>query len=174
METTKFKKLLFSIACSAIACDGQVDEREVRELKYLAKSTTYFKGVDLTRKLDRFVESFKDNPEETIENIISQLKDSFLNPVEEMLVLEIVLRLVYSDTRIDEKEIAFIKSIRESLTLDDDIITQRFGVIDLLLNPKEKLAEPKEKSKHRDSISSVDMTNLEDLYFDIGDNKELT
>ena len=172
MEKTQYKKLLFDIACSSMACDGHIDEREIKELQDIEKSTTYFEGINLTRKLDRFVESFKNNPEETIEEIIYKLKDSLLNPVEEMLVLEIALRLVYSDVKIDPKEIDFLQSIRACLSIDDEIMTQRFGVIDFLVSSQEKIAVADENSKRKDSLDSVDMTNLENMYFSVGDKKE--
>ena len=31
MEKTQYKKLLFDIACSSMACDGHIDEREIKE-----------------------------------------------------------------------------------------------------------------------------------------------
>lgn len=171
MDKIEFKKLLFDIACSAMACDYDIDDREIRELKHIEKSTTYFEDIDLSRKLDRFVGNFKENPEETIKNIIGKLKESFLNPVEEMLVLEIVLRLVYADTKIEQREINFIQSIRSCLSIDDEIITERFGVIDFLVSSQDKIIEIKKKSKQKDSFDSVDLTNLENLYFSI-DNKK--
>jgi len=170
MEKIKFKKLLFDIACSAVTCDGHIDDREIRELQYIDKSTTYFEDIDMSRKLNRFIENFKFDPEETINNIIDKLKELFLNPVEEMLVLEIVLRLVYADTKIDEREIKYLQSVRSCLSMDDELISQRFGVIDFLINTKENIVASKEKSEYR--IKSVDMTNLENMYFSLGEKKE--
>ena len=120
MEKTNFKKMLFDIACSAVACDGHIDEREIKELQRIEKSTAYFKDINLSRKLEVFVERFKDNPENTIEGVLNKLKASILNPVEEMLILEIVLRLIYADVKIDEKEIyshrgKAIRSIMDTL-----------------------------------------------------------
>ena len=172
MEKTQYKKLLFDIACLAVTCDGHIDEREIKVLQDIEKSTTYFEDIDLTRKLNRFAESFKNNPEEIIEEIIYKLKDSLLNPVEEMLVLEIALRLVYSDVKIDPKEIDFLQSIRACLLIDDETITQRFGVIDFLVSSQEKIARGDENSKRKDSLDSADMTNLENIYFNVGDKKE--
>ncbi len=169
MDKTKYKRLLFDIACAAVACDGSIDDKEIRELKYIDKSTTYFEDTDMSKKLIRFVENFKSKPEETISNIIEKLKESFLNPVEEMLVLEIVLRLVYADTKIDEKEKEFIQNVRGCLSLDDDMITQRFGVIDFLIHPDEKISLPKEQSK--ESIKSINMTSIENMYVDLGKKK---
>ena len=173
MEKTQYKKLLFDIACSSMACDGHIDEREIKELQDIEKSTTFFKDIDLRRKLNRFVESFKINPEETIEEIIYKLKDALLNPVEEMLVLEIALRVVYADVKIDPKEIDFLKTIRGCLSIDDEIMTQRFGVIDFLVSSEEKIAVADENSKRKDSLDSVDMANLENMYFNVDDKKKM-
>ena len=170
MDKTKFKRLLFDVACSAVACDGHIDEREIRELQYIDTSTTYFEDIDLSNKLKRFVENFKNEPVETINNIIEKLKEEFLNPVEEMLVLEIVLRLVYADTKIDEKEIEFIQSIRVCLSIDDEMITQRFGVIDFLIHTVENVDLPNEQSKEH--IKLIDMSSLENMYADLGDKKK--
>jgi uncharacterized tellurite resistance protein B-like protein len=170
MDKTKFKRLLFDVACSAVACDGHIDEREIRELQYIDTSTTYFEDIDLSNKLKRFVENFKNEPVETINNIIEKLKEEFLNPVEEMLVLEIVLRLVYADTKIDEREKEFIQSIRVCLSIDDEMITQRFGVIDFLIHTVENVDLPNEQSKEH--IKLIDMSSLENMYADLGDKKK--
>ena len=102
-----------------------------------------------------------------------KLKDALLNPVEEMLVLEIALRLVYSDVKIDPKEIDFLKTIRGCLSIDDEIMTQRFGVIDFLVSSEEKIAVADENSKRKDSLDSVDMANLENMYFNVDDKKKM-
>lgn len=169
MDQTKFKRLLFDVACSAVACDGHIDDREIRELKYIDKSTTYFEDIDMSNKLNRFVENFKDEPIETIKSIIENLKTELLSPVEEMLVLEIVLRLVYADTKIDEREKEYIQSIRGCLSLDDEIITHRFGLIDFLIKSPENLKTIEEKTNKR--TDSIDMDSLENMYANFGKQK---
>jgi len=170
MDKIKFKRLLFDIACSAVVCDGHIDDREIREMQYIDKSTTYFEDIDMSRKLKRFADNFKNRPVETINNILEKLRETFLNPVEEMMVLEIVLRLVYADTKIDERETEFIQSVRACLSLDDEMITQRFGVIDFLIHSKENIVISKEISDEK--IKSTDMKSLENMYSDHGDKKE--
>lgn len=172
MEKTNFKILLFDIACSAVACDGHIDDREVKELQRIEKSTAYFKGIDLSKKLERFVERFKNNPEETIEEINNKLQASILNPVEEMLILEIALRLIYADVKIHEKEITFLQSIRSNLSIDDKIITERFGEIEFLISKHENVSTIAENEKKYIG-DSVDMINLENMYFNIDDKKKM-
>tara|TARA_B100001971_G_C18138632_1_gene509078 strand:+ start:583 stop:1089 length:507 start_codon:yes stop_codon:yes gene_type:complete len=166
MDNTKFTNLLFDIACSAVTCDGHIDEKEIRELKHINRSTTYFKDIDLSKRLDRFLNNFKYNADQTINNILDHTKDVFLNPVEEMLILEIVLRLVYADTKIDEKEIKFIEDVRSCLGLDDEMIIQRFGEIDFLISPKDEILNSNNKK------DPIDTKSLENLYFSAEDNKE--
>ena len=86
-----------------------------------------------------------------------------------MLVLEIVLRLVYADTKIDEREKQYIQSIRACLSLDDTMITQRFGVIDFLIQYDENIAVSEKKSKR--NSKSIDMTSLENMYVNFSENK---
>ena len=97
MESTKFKKLLLEVACCAVACDCDIDEREIRELRYIHKSTTYFKDLDLSGQLDNFLADLKGNEAETIEALLEKISNASMTPVQELLVMEIVLRLIYAD-----------------------------------------------------------------------------
>ena len=171
MENTNFKKMLFDIACSAVACDGHIDEREIKELQRIEKSTAYFRDINLSRKLEIFVERFQKNPDSTIEEILNKLKASILNPVEEMLILEIVLRLIYADVKIDEKEITFLQSIRSRLSIDDELVTERFGEIEFLISKHENVSTIADNEKKYIS-DSVDMENLENMYFSIDKKTE--
>jgi|TARA_B100000315_G_scaffold82035_1_gene75186 predicted unusual protein kinase regulating ubiquinone biosynthesis (AarF/ABC1/UbiB family) len=162
MEKKDFKALLFDIACTAVTCDGNIDEREIRELEYIEKSTVYFQDVDMSRKLDIFVDNFKQDSDNTSRKIMDKLKSKLLNPVQEMLILEVVIRLIYSDSKIEKKEIEYIKSIRSNLSIDDEMITERFGEINFLLNIKPNIVQIKKESKEQ--IKSAELENLENMY----------
>ena len=42
MELSKFKELLLKVAVCAIACDDDIDEREIKALHEIEKNSTYF------------------------------------------------------------------------------------------------------------------------------------
>ena len=170
METSRLKKMLFEIACATVACDGKVDEREIRELEYMDQSTTYFGDIDLSKQLALFIENFKMSPENTIANAIGRLKRETLNPVEELLVLEIALRLVYADVKIDPKEIQFVNSIRSCLSLDDEMIKQRFGVSELLFSGKKFEKESEDKSVGTFYNNRIE--DVENAYLNLGENEK--
>ena len=87
-----------------------------------------------------------------------------------MLVLEIALRIVYSDTKIDPKEVDYLKSIRSGMSIGNKMLLERFGVIDFLFDEKEIIDLTKDPVGK--TIDSADLTNLENLYFIPDDKRE--
>jgi len=162
---SKFSNLLFDIACSAMACDYDIDEREEREIIYISNSTTYFEGIDISENIEKFKEKFNENPEETIADSIRKLKTIELDFVKELLVLEIVLRIIYADTKIDPHEIEFVKKIRGMMTVSDNIIKERFGKIDFLFNQEFIISEKDGIVKEK--LSPNEMLNIENMYLGI-------
>ena len=159
--------MLFDIACATVACDGHIDDREVRELRFIDQSTTYFGDIDLSGQLEHFLQNVKLHPEETINNILLQLRKISLSPVEELLVLEVALRLVYADIKIDPEEIKFLKLIRSFLSIDDEIIRQRFGKNEILLKAEKFDTDVTVTPKTTSRDNNID--NIERAYFDFGD-----
>ena len=169
MEKSKFKKLLFNIACSTMACDFDIDEREIEEIKDLADKTTYFDGLNLGNSLDLFVKKFKDNPHNTLDESINSLNEEDMDPVQEMLILEVVLRVVYADTKVDPKEVEFVKKVRSVLAIEDNVIADRFGKIDFIMKEATKgdFNTGNTLSTRSNKLDNEDMENLEGLYFNI-------
>jgi len=170
MVNITFKKMLFDIACATVACDGHIDDREVRELRFIDESTTYFGDIDLSGQLEHFLQNVKMHPEETINNVVLQLGKMPLSPVEELLVLEVALRIVYADIKIDPEEIKFLKLIRSFLSIDDEIIRQRFGENEILLNVDK--FDNDASVTHNTTSRKNNIDNIENAYFDLGDEEK--
>ena len=163
MESVEFKKLLFNVAFCAMACDGHIDDREIEEMKVIDKKTTYFGDIDLSEELTDLINQLKEKGKEIITELLDKLKDSDLNTIQELLVLEVALRIVNADNILDENEINFIRLIRSKLKLHDEIIKDRFGIIDYLVT-------------NRDYLTNIntDINNfkqMDSVSFEIGDIK---
>ena len=52
METLHFNKLLLKTAFSCMACDGDIDKREVKLIKQLQKERKTFGEIDINAELD--------------------------------------------------------------------------------------------------------------------------
>tara|TARA_B100000524_G_scaffold201160_1_gene104778 strand:+ start:511 stop:969 length:459 start_codon:yes stop_codon:yes gene_type:complete len=132
MDKIKFKEVLMNIAVCAIACDGDIDDREIEALKKIEKETPYFSGVDLSNKLDKSLNQCLRDIEKFKENIFKKLKKIDLNIVQELMILEISLRIISADEIELEVEKDFIKDLRKYLKIEDFLIYERFGDISYL------------------------------------------
>ncbi len=132
MDKNKFKKILFKVAFCTMACDGDIDNREIAELKKMDKDTSYFAEIDLSNELKQLVNDFKNKGTKVIEELFELLRNTELNPIQELLILEVALRIANADERIDENEIKFINFLRSKLELHDETIIDRFGELDIL------------------------------------------
>lgn len=136
MDALEFKKLLFKTAFCCIACDGHIDDREIEEMKYIDKKTSYFEDVDLSAELDELITNLKSRGKEIIDELFATLTGSELDLIQELLLLEVTLRLIHSDEKIDENEVRFLKYLRAKLKVYDEIIMDRFGSVELLFGKK--------------------------------------
>lgn len=132
MEKQEFQRLLFKTAFCMMACDGHIDDREVNEIRAMNKSAAYFQGIDLTEELNDLLKSLKEKGKHIIDDLFNNLSNSKLTTVEELLILEVSFRIIYSDIKVDENEIKFLKYLRSKLNVFDETIRQRFGNVEYL------------------------------------------
>lgn len=145
MELSKFKEVLLKVAVCAIACDGDIDDREIEMLHKIEKESPYFSALNLSDILEKSLDSCKKDLNTFKNNLLDILKGNTLNIVQELTILEISLRIIAADEIEEDSERAFINDLRVHLDLDDFLIEQRFGDIPYL---KPKKSEFKSKSSN--------------------------
>jgi len=132
MEKNEFKKLLFKVAFCSMACDGHIDESEIDEMKVMDKNTSFFHDIDLSRELSELISELDKKGVQLINDLFKTLKDNILNPIQELIILEVALRIINADDKHDENEIKFIHFLRANLKLHDEEIVDRFGELEIL------------------------------------------
>ena len=132
MELSKFKELLLNVAVCAIACDGDIDDREIQALHKIEKDSPYFSATDLSETLEASLKSCSEDLITFKKNVFEMLAGNTLNTVQELTVLEISLRIIAADEKEEDVEKLFINELRTQLALEDFIINQRFGDISYL------------------------------------------
>ena len=65
-----------------------------------------------------------------------------------------------------------MKSIRLALSISDEVITDRFGKIDMLIKDPKIATSSDEKIVEKKRLKAADLSNLENLYSKIDDNKK--
>jgi uncharacterized tellurite resistance protein B-like protein len=133
-KNKEFQKLLFRTAFCVMACDGEIHQDEIDELTKMDKSTQYFLDVDFTEELKELIISLQQKGKHLISEIANEIKNQRLNTVQELLLLEIVLRMIYADGKVDENEKKLFHLLRSKLNLYDETIKERFGAIEFIFD----------------------------------------
>lgn len=167
MERNEFQELLFQTAFCVVASDGHIDEREIEQLRSLEGSAVYFQGIDLRDELDRLVTSLHPEGEAgsvdggPIAEVLKKIKTGRLSVVQELLLLELALRILHADENIHDKEVELVRQIRTLLTVDDGILLERFGPTQVLFESEYKVDEGKKSLS--DVVSDLEVTDTADL-----------
>lgn len=167
MERNEFQELLFQTAFCVVASDGHIDAREIEELRSLEGSAVYFQGVDLRDELDRLVTSLQSKGEAgkvgrgPIADVLEKIETASLSVVQELLLLELALRILHADERIHDDEVELVQQIRAKLSVDDGILLERFGPTQVLFESEYKVGEGKRSLS--DVVSDLEVTDTADL-----------
>ena len=116
--------LLTVFACSA--SDGEIAKEEIDLIKKFTTESNLFKGIDVSEKINSYVEDINNNGIAFINNYISILDNSNFSEEEQLKIVEIAILTIEADKKILYPEIRFFKKLRRSLTITDEIILKRF------------------------------------------------
>lgn len=124
-------------------------------------NTTFFNAVDLSDELTDLLKSLEKNGIKIIEQVFNELSKSELNPIQELIILEVAIRIINADKKHDENEIKFLNLLRSKLKVHDEIITDRFGKIDILhVNDYSMKVS---STFFESNIGGITLPNLDDL-----------
>ena len=129
MDKIEFKKILFKVAFCTMASDGDIDKGEIAEIKLMGKKANYFSNINLSNELDLLIADFKSKGVGIIEGLFDEVAQANLNPIQELLLLEVTIRVIYADKIVDENEKKFFRFLRSKLKISNNIISDRFGDI---------------------------------------------
>jgi hypothetical protein len=145
-----------------MACDGHIDEREVNEIKLMNKSSAYFNGIDLTDELEELLSDLKKRGKHIVDELFDILAKLDLGVVQELLILEVSFRLVHADEKVDENEIKFLRFLRSKLKIHDEVIRDRFGVVEYLFD-KDYSQDIVKSKTHDDLLATIAIPEFKDL-----------
>ena len=162
IDRKEFQKVLFRTAFCVMACDGHIDQREIDEIKLMNKSASYFQGIDLSGELDVLLKDLKEKGKHFVDELIINISLLDLSIIQELLILEVAFRMIYADAKVDENEIKFIRFLRSKLNLQDEIIRDRFGVVEYLFD-KDYSKDIEKELVQKDFFSTTAMPEYKDL-----------
>ena len=126
MKTKAFQDLLLRSAVSVIACDGNIDDVEIIEIKNMAENEIYFMGYDYEQPLNDSVDYIKANGKNAINEYLNDLAAADLNSRQALLLIEVLIRAIEADNKIEDNEIKFLQLVKSKLNITEETIITKF------------------------------------------------
>jgi uncharacterized tellurite resistance protein B-like protein len=126
MKTDAFQNLLLKSAVSVIACDGSIDEAEISEIKNMFENEIYFIGYDYKEPLEENLQTLKEKGKSAINDYLKELASANLNNNQELLLIEVLIRAIESDQKVEPNEIKFLQMVKSKLKTSEETIITKF------------------------------------------------
>ncbi len=126
MKTQDFQDFLFRSAITIIACDGIIDYVEIKEIKLIAENEIYFMGFDYEKALDTQLSIIKDKGIKAINDYLEDLKTIELNKKQELTLIEVLIRTIDSDNKVNSNEIKFLQLVISKLRINEETLIVKF------------------------------------------------
>lgn len=151
MEQQSFNKLLLKTAFSCMACDGDIDDREVELIKKLANDKKVFGDIDINTELKQLLNEINENGHQFLKGFFGELTAANLSEGDELKIVDVSITTINADEIIEYSEIKFFKIIRSKLKVENERILERFPEIEEYLE--------------QDIISKSYLARLQDDFF---------
>jgi len=152
MEQLIFDKLLLKTAFSCMACDGDIDKREIVLIKTMHQNKKIFGDIDIKLELDNLVLEINRDGHQFLKSFFRELTSSTLSEKNELKLIEVAIKTIKADKKIEYSEVKFFKVIRSNLKIKNNVI------LDIHPDFEEYLEQ--------DIISESYLSKLQDDFFD--------
>lgn len=153
MEQISFNKLLLKTAFSCMACDGDIDKREVVLIKTMHQQNKIFGEIDINQELDNLLLEINRDGHKFLRSYFNELTSTELSEQDELKLIEVAIDTIKADDKVEYSEVKFFKVIRSKLKIENEPI--------LAIHPDF------EDYLEQDIISESYLARLQDDFFDI-------
>jgi uncharacterized tellurite resistance protein B-like protein len=126
MKNQDFKNFLLKSAVMAMACDGDIAETEIDEIKNIVAHEIYFMGYDFEEPLKKNIDNIKVNGRVAINQYLQEIETNNLNEHQEILLIEVLLRIIEADNHVQSSELKFLQMAKAKLKVDEQTLIVKF------------------------------------------------
>jgi uncharacterized tellurite resistance protein B-like protein len=126
MKNQDFKDFLFKTAVMAMACDGEIAETEIEEIRTIVANEIYFMGYDFEGPLKNNIDNIKANGKNAINQYLQEIETNKLNEHQEILLIEVLLRIIEADNDVQSSELKFLQIAKSKLKVDEQTLIVKF------------------------------------------------
>ncbi len=125
MKTINFAQLLLKTAFSCMACDGDIDKREVKLIKRLHKEKKTFGEIDINSEMENLLIAINRDGQQFLKDYFNELTTSELTEANELKLIEVSIDTIKADDKVEYSEIKFFKVIRSKLKIGNESILDK-------------------------------------------------
>ena len=107
---------------SCIACDGEIAPEEVDMVRKLSQENEDLKGIDAESLLNKWINEINAQGGAFLRQYLSEVSEQELNKDQQLEVIDLAIKAIESDNRIEYSEVKFFKKIRFRLPISDEAI----------------------------------------------------
>ncbi len=126
MKPYVFQDFLFKSAITVMACDGSIEEKEIKEIRKMAENEIYFMGYEYEQPLNNNIANIKANGKNAINQYLSELSSTDLSDKQELLLIEVLIRTIEADEQTHLNEIKFLQLVKAKLKTSEEILISKF------------------------------------------------
>ncbi len=110
----------------AMACDGDIAEEEIAEIKNIVANEIYFMGFEFERALKEYIDLITLDFDSAMHNYLQEISANNLKESQEILLVEVVLRVILADQKVEESELKFLHRIKSKLKIEEEALMMKF------------------------------------------------
>jgi len=123
METTElYLKTLFC----CMACDGEIANAEIEMVKHLSSEYDIFSNIEIESYLNKWITAINENGTAFLRSYLNELSNADLSLSEQLFIVDLAIKTIEADERIEYSEIKFFKKIRNRLSITDEEILRKY------------------------------------------------
>ena len=126
MKTIDFQDFLLKSSIAMMACDGSIDNIEIAEIEKMVTNEIYFMGFDYEKTFGDHFNYIKSNGKKAINDYLDELNSLDLNDKQELRLIEVLIRTIESDKKVENNEIKFLQLVKSKLKVTEETIIARF------------------------------------------------
>ena len=135
-----------------MACDGDIDKREVVLIKTMHQEKKIFGEIDINQELENLLLEINRDGHKFLKSYFNELTSTELSEQDELKLIEVAIDTINADDKIEYSEVKFFKVIRSKLKIDNQLILTKHPDFEDYLE--------------QDIISESYLARLQDDFFD--------
>jgi uncharacterized tellurite resistance protein B-like protein len=105
-----------------MACDGDIDKRELVLIKKIHQDTKIFGEIEINQELENLLLEINRDGHKFLKSYFNELTSTKLSEQDELKLIEVAIDTINADDKVEYSEVKFFKVIRSKLKIDDNTI----------------------------------------------------